>query len=170
MFCAPAPDGRVFITDRSTEEFKILCYFPNGEYLYDISLPYEPIRKSDEQIQIEIDASRQRCIEAGVNPEEYDFEPEEYIVAIRNMQVDGQNRLWVRGGQKDEYVFKVFTLDGEFLYNCYVELPDWQECDQWAIRVNENGFLANPLNPECYTLVYILEETVMEEENVTQDD
>jgi hypothetical protein len=75
------------------------------------------------------------------------------------MMVDGDGRLWVRDGAVDT-LFHVFSGTGQYLFDCPLVMPCWQENGGWSVRINSNGIVASPRDPESYPLLYMLEEVV----------
>ncbi len=149
--------GRVYIANRSTDTFNIICYSPEGDTLYCIDKPYEPVRRSQEEIDNALEGARQNWIDGTGSAEGFNWEPPEYHPSIRSMMVDGIGRLWVRGGGIDA-LYHVFSETGEYLHDCALVMPDWQGVDDWAVHIGPYGIIASTRNPELYPVVYMLEE------------
>ena len=157
MYFTAGTDGRVYISDSSTERYSIRCYEPDGECSHIIDLPYTPVRKSQEQIDSEIERNREFYRQRHGTLEGFSYAPEEHIYPTYLMQAGWNGQLWVRSSLKTDTTFDVFDREGNYLYEVEAVLPAWQSCDGWSIVVSEHGFLASPTNPELYALVYILE-------------
>ncbi len=149
--------GRVYIANRSTDIFNIICYSPEGDTLYCIDQPYEPVRRSQEEIDNEFELARQNWIDAVGTAAGFDWEPPAYQLSIKSMMVDGIGRLWVKGGGIDA-LYHVFSETGEYLHDCALVMPDWQGVDDWAVHIGPYGIIASTRNPESYPVVYMLEE------------
>ncbi|MCD4774448.1 MAG: hypothetical protein K8S15_00175 [Candidatus Aegiribacteria sp.] len=150
-------NGRVYISDRSEETFSIACYSPEGDTLYCIDHDYEPVRRSQEDIDSSLELASQNWIDRTGNDEGFNLEPTEYHPAVHTMMVDGTGRLWVKGGGVDT-LYHIFSDTGEFMYDCMLVMPDWQETSGWAVNIGPYGVVANTSNPERYPVVYMLEE------------
>ncbi len=149
--------GRVYIADRSTDTFSITCYSPEGNTLYCIDKPWEPVRRSQEEIDNSLETVRQNWIDATGSAEGFNWEPSEYHSSIQSMMVDGTGRLWVKGGGVDT-LYQVYSETGEYLHDCALVMPDWQEIDSWAVHIGPYGIVSSTYNPEMYPVVYMLEE------------
>ena len=149
--------GRVYIADRSTDTFNITCYSPEGNTLYCIDKPYEPVRRSQEEIDAAFERVRQNWIDATGSAGGFDWEPPEYYQSILSMMVDGTGRLWVESGGVDTF-YQVFSETGEYLNDCTLLMPDWQEIESWSVNIGPYGIVASTKNPEMYPVVYMLEE------------
>jgi len=163
------PDREILVYNFSAEEWLISRFDREGHLLSVLERHYEPVRKSDEQIAAETEATRQSWIRATGSEAGFDFEPNEYLSSIKTIQVDDQNRLWVERGSWQEVIFDVMTMDGEDLFTCTFDAPQWQEVDRWSVRVNNGDFLATPRNPELYPLVYTLELVSLDAYNEASD-
>lgn len=151
--------GRVYIADSSEDIFNIVCYSPEGDTLYCIDLPYEPVRRSREEIDNLLERARQNWIDGTGSAEGFNWEPPEYHTSIQSMMVDGTGRLWVKGGGVDT-LYKVFSETGEYLHDCTLVMPDWQEAGTWSVHIGPYGIVANTNDPEQYPVVYMLEEVI----------
>jgi hypothetical protein len=79
-----------------------------------------------------------------------------YRNTINEIEVDGENRIWVRRGTVLEPVFDVYDFDGEKLFTATV--PDaGSDADLWDFNIDEQGIIAYSINPELFQQVYILE-------------
>jgi len=163
------PDRDILVYNFSTEDWLISRFDREGNLQDTLERPYEPVRKSDEQIASETEATRQNWIRATGSEAGFNFEPNEYLSSIKTIQVDDQNRLWVERGSWEEVIFDVMTMDGEDLFTCTFDAPQWQKVDRWSVRVNNGDFLATPRNPELYPLVYMLELVPLDTDNEASD-
>ena len=74
------------------------------------------------------------------------------------MFVDGENRLWVEMGIYRGTVFRVYDLEGNFLFNAMVDYPgNWLTLNCWTIEADENGILAMTDLNGYSQKVYLLE-------------
>lgn len=154
-----APDGRVFCAPLSTEDFIVEGYMPDGtSFLHIEDEDYQKVRKTDEEIQDEIDRVNENMAAYGVEGI-VEWEPDQYKTSISSLSIDNKERLWVRMGIYSEIVFRVYNMDGEFLFNAGVDLPgDIDSFEAWQIIIDQHGILAFNTMPEDYARIYILEE------------
>ena len=60
------------------------------------------------------------------------------------------------------YTLHGFSETGEYLHDCTLIMPDWQEAGGWSVYIGSYGIIANTDNPEQYPVVYMLEEVTEE--------
>lgn len=157
MVFTTAPDGSILVANISTEEWRIARFDQTGLLLGSIERDYEPIRKSDEQISDEMELARQRYLNGTGSLVGFNYQPDEYLPSIREIQVDSLNRVWVRRGGYLEAVYDVMTPDGEDLFTATFSPPPWHSCFTWNLKIGTGEYLVRPYNPEDYPLVYRLE-------------
>lgn len=157
MVVGVAPSGEILLVNYSIDTWQIDIYSSNGEFLNTVEREYEPVLKSDEQVQEELEVVKARYVAAYGSEAGFDYEPEPYIQVIKTIQVDDQNRMWVYADNWDETVFEVMTMEGDHLFWCTAISPDWQDFNSWSVRVNRGDNLASPTNPDQYPLLYMLE-------------
>lgn len=157
MVFTTAPDGSILVANRATEEWRIVQFDQSGQLLGSIERDYEPVRKSDEQLSDEMELARQRYLNGMGTLDGFNWQPDEYLPAISEIQVDSQDRVWVKRGGYREIVYDVMTLDGEDLFTATFTPPQWLSCFTWNLKISENGCLARPYQPDRYPLVYRLE-------------
>ncbi len=158
MKFAVSSGGRVFISDQVWESYQITCFSAQGDSLFVFGLPdYQPVAKSDSLLAYR----RERVLEQYINyygtDEGFNYEPEPCWYPVTSLQIDEDNRIWVRGEQYTEKA-DIFDENGNFLYSVEFKAPTWQESDSWGVRVSAWGILADPRNPEMYPVVYMLRE------------
>lgn len=155
--CCALPDGSVISSPMSTEEYIITCYTPEGEIDWEIHRPFERIRRSEEEIEMEREMMRAAMRRNGRDPSYADqFEFHAWADAVTDLKTDGE-RIWARRGGVLVPLFDIYSTEGEFLYSC--NAPDFPYGSSIAFRISPHGILAYLANPEDYSKVYILKET-----------
>ncbi len=156
---AAAPDGKVFCAPFSTDDFSIEGYMPDGtSFLYIEDEDFRKVRKTDEEIQDEIDRVNESMASYGVEGI-IEWEPDPYKTSITSIFIDSKDRLWVRMGIYSEIVFRVYNMEGEFLFTAGVDFPgDIKSFEDWQIIIDQHGILAFDSMPDDYPRIYILEE------------
>ena len=92
----------------------------------------------------------------GANGVVLEFNANPYRNLISDIEVDGENRIWVRRGTVLEPVFDVYNFNGEMLFTATV--PDaGDDAVFWDFTIDEQGIIAYSINPELYQQVYILD-------------
>ncbi|MCD4847135.1 MAG: 6-bladed beta-propeller [Candidatus Aegiribacteria sp.] len=154
-----APDGKVFCAPLSTDDFIIEGYMPDGtSFLHIEDEDFQKIRKTDEEIQDEIDRVNENMSSYGVEGI-IEWEPDLYKTSIVSLHIDSFDRLWVRMGIYSEIVFRVYNMDGELLFTAGVDLPgDMNSFENWQIIVDQHGILAFNSMPDDYPKIYMMEE------------
>ncbi len=156
--CFDQQTGRLYWADRQTESYVVNCIdvASDSEWVF-IQNDCQPLLKSDSIIAYETEKAIQAWIEGtGCSPD-FDFEIDPYYATINGLYVGPEGRLWVRKADLDNPYFKVYDLDGSYLFDCDVILSDWQDCGDWVFRITRNGFLATPNDPAIAPKVYILQ-------------
>lgn len=156
---AASPDGKVFCAPFSTDYFIIEGYMPDGtSFLHIEDEDFRKIRKTDEEIQDEIDRVNENMAAYGVEGI-VEWEPDLYKTSIVSLAIDSFDRLWVRMGIYNEIVFRVYNMDGELLFTAGVDLPgDINSFENWQIIIDQHGILAFNSMPDDYPKIYMLEE------------
>lgn len=153
---AAAPDGRVFVSVPSTEEYLIECFSPDGSPLRSIERPFEPVERSEEDLLMEREMMASIYESRGMPGMIDEWEPERYCTAIADMDVSG-GFLWVRRGTEAFPFYDVYDLDGRPRFTCSApELPYYSLV---AVVPCDSLFLAYEADPEDYPVVHLLEFT-----------
>jgi hypothetical protein len=148
-------NGSVFIAPRSTEEALIIAFDEAGNELRRMEFPYEPVRRTDEELEMERNILRAKAIASDENPE--GLEPDPFKPMIRGLETDGDGNLWVLQGGPSTPTFTVISPEGEFLFTAVVG-SDPPDGSTWRFYIDENGFLAYAEDPACgYQKIYILD-------------
>lgn len=161
--------GRVFISVKSTDSYRVDGYLPDGERFLSIEQPFEPVPKTQEEIDMEIEDFNdflQRMSSSGggrghsalrnLNISEIKHEPIPYRYSIADLAIDGQDRIWVRRGSEIHPCFDVYDLEGELLLEVSVETED-PEADRWEIVITDQGILAYTDDPVDYPRILLFE-------------
>ncbi|MCK5065323.1 MAG: 6-bladed beta-propeller, partial [Candidatus Fermentibacteraceae bacterium] len=156
--CA-TPNGRVFYSRSSIDEFVIHGCEPDGTpFLRIEDESVHRVRKSEQEIQIEIDNfTRFFNRMTGGSSRGDPIEPDPYKRIVLGMFVDGEDRLWVRLGYYEGIVFRVYDMSGEILFHAMLDYNgDPLDLISWSITGDEHGFLAINVSHEYYQRIYML--------------
>ena len=115
-------------------------------------------RKTLQEIHDEIERVNESMAAYGVEGI-VEWEPDLYKTSITSLSIDSIDRLWVRMGIYSEIVFRVYNMEGEFLFAAGVDFPgDIKFFEDLQIIIDQQGILAFDSMPEDYPRIYILEE------------
>ncbi len=150
-----APGGIVFTASLSTEEYEFTTWSPEGEELFTVTdEDFERVRKTQEEIDLEIEITNNLMIQQGMPPEMANWEPDPYRTAIGGFGVDGQERLWVRKGTEEAVYFDVYSVDGlDLLFTAALDIGEI--ATDWIVSIEGDKFIAFDADPELYPRLFI---------------
>ncbi len=152
-------NGRVYLSNMD-KEYRIDCYSQDGDSIFSFSNPYyQPVLKAESIIQSEINTLRQQYVYYRGTDAGFSHNPDPYYISVASLASDGQGRVWARGEINNRSA-DVFSSQGEYLFSVSLDISQWQQTDRWIISVSDYGYLAIPINPEQYPVVYLLNEPV----------
>jgi len=149
-------DGNVFIARCTNEEYLVRGFRADGELFLEIEEEALQVEKTPEEIAEEETylIAYLESIGAGGVLMEYTANP--YRDTISEIELDGENRIWIRRGTSIEPVFDVYDYSGEKLFSATVpEAGDG--ATYWDFNIDEKGIIAYSVNPELFQQVYVLE-------------
>lgn len=147
---AGSSSGMLFLVPDVTE-YRIAVFSFQGELINEIEGSMNRVRKSEEQIQEEIEefeewAQQDQAYMGGYQPSEY-----ETIISIAG--IDANGNLWVqRHESPDSYKFDIWSYSGELTARAY--FPWNPELQELEFHVDECGLLGANVNSEEYPRVY----------------
>lgn len=155
-------DGNVFLAELTSEEYLVQGFRADGELFLEIEQDVDRVEKTPEEIseeEIYVIAYLESMSASGVAME-YNADP--YRNTISEVEVDGEERIWVRRGTVLEPVFDVYDFSGEKLFIASVSEADdalaaGENFAFWDFNIDEQGIIAYSINPELFQQVYILE-------------
>lgn len=145
--------GRLFLAPDVTE-YRIVVFSRDGEIISEIEGLMDRVRKSEEQIQREIDefeewAQQDQAYMGG-------YRPSEYEIIIDIVGVDANGQLWVRKHDSSEaYEFDIWDYSGELISQAH--FPKNPEIPELEFHIDEYGLLGANVNSEQYPRVYCFE-------------
>jgi len=154
--CFDSETGILYWADARIDTYTLSCtdiYTDSTWVLLDQH--WEAIAKPDSIIAAERELYIRSWNEGTGHYPDFAFEVNPYYRAIEEISIGPDNLLWIRKGVSLEPVFDVFSLEGEFQFECSFQISNWQGTDGWNMSISRNGFLATPRNPEYAPKVYI---------------
>jgi hypothetical protein len=152
---AAGHDGLVYLAPYDTEQALVYAYDRDGTERFVLDLGFEPVMRTDEEMEMESNILRSRANIMDMDP--MPMEPDPYKPLIRGLELDGQGNLWVQRGASEVPVFDVFSPDGDPLFSAKVE-GEPADGDTWRFYIDGNGLLAYAEDPaEGFQKIYLLE-------------
>lgn len=150
---AASTSGIVFTSNITPEIYSFTAWASNGEELYTfIDENFQPQRRTQEEIDLEIERHNQLVQGTVLASEEFDVEVNTEEFAIDGMFVDGMDRLWVGKGSSQTPYFDVFDLNGEHLFTAALDAG--LRSQYWNTVIVQDKFICYNLNPEDYPRVF----------------
>jgi hypothetical protein len=152
-----SPEGIVYTTAQSTDEFVFHGWNTDGSELFTVSESYERVAKTPEEISREREYT-ENLLRSGGMPEAMieSMQPDEFKLAITTLGIAPDGNLWVGLGAYSHPVFRVYDSgSGEYLFTAALESPESHR--NLTVTMNSLGFTAlNPMS-ESWPRVYLLE-------------
>lgn len=147
--------GAVFVAPLSTEEYRILCYGPDGELLNTISMDLSPAERSEAEMEAEKLQMESRMRRMGDHGMPMVWEPDPFRIMIGEMGADSLGNLWVRRGTSPRPLFDVFDpVSGSRLYTVSVDTE--LDASGWTFSVGPEGVLAWEADAESCQSIHFL--------------
>lgn len=159
IHCCVAPNGRVFYSQSSIDEFVIHGCEPDGTpFLHIEDENFYRVRKSEQELQTELDNyTRSINIMTGGSPIDIPVELDPYKHAMLGMFTDDEERLWVRLGCYPGIVFRVYDMSGEILFHAMMDYAgNPLDLISWHITGDEHGFLGQDTAHDQIQRIYML--------------
>lgn len=157
-FCTDS-HGRIYTAPTSYDVYSITCYSPEGDTLFHLEEPYTRIAKTPEEIDSEhmpyrydtpgFDADDRRAITSR-------WEPDPYRQAIKDIYVDGMDRIWVMSGRREipSPLFEVYDSAGTHISSVPTDFGP--EANNWKFVFGDSTALAFDTNPNDYSKVIVI--------------
>ena len=147
--------GLVYVAPRSTEEALVMVIDSTGSRLRTLVLPYEPVQRTPEEMEMERNILRAKAIASNENPE--GLEPNPFKPMIRGLEVDDEGNLWILQGGPSAPTFTVVSPEGEYLFTAVVG-GDPPDGSTWRFHLGSQGMLAYAEDPYSgYQKIYLLD-------------
>ncbi len=150
---AASVNGNVFTSGISVDVYSFTSWSRDGEELFTYAdEDFQPERKTQEEINAEIERLNRRMGSLGVSVTrtDWDLNPDKY--AISGLFVDGMDRLWVERGTTQTPLFDVYDLSGVHLFSAALDAG--LRTQSWNTIITQDKFICFDLNPEDYPRVF----------------
>ncbi len=129
-------EGVVFVADVSTEKYILSSYNSQGDILWISELPFQPLEKTEEEINFEEDLVIRRMQQS---PHQVNYVADPYHFAVVSLALGPEERLWVERPGYGNTHFDIFEpATGEYLFSASAE----GEFD--ILKVTPGGIFAVP--------------------------
>ncbi len=147
-------EGEIYLAPYNTNKAEIYAFRRNGEALFNVDLNYEPVCRSNDELEIEQNVLVMRA--AIMDIPAVGLEAELYKPLIRGLEVDSIGNIWVHRGDSNSPRFDVLSPAGELLYKAALDY-DPADGSTWQFCIGDAGMLAYAEDP-ClgFQKVYIL--------------
>jgi len=148
--------GNVFMAELTSEKYLVQGFRADGELFLEIEKDAERVEKTPQEIDDEEVYVIAYLESIGAGGVALEFDPAPYRNTISEIEVDGEERIWVRRGTVRQPVFDVYDFNGEKLFTATV--PDaGDDADLWDFNIDEQGIIAFSINPELFQQIYIFD-------------
>lgn len=139
QYCV-ARNGRVFYSEYSTEEFIVDGLEPSGDpFLHFEDESFTRVRKSESEMQREIDSEKEYFLYISGRNAILDIRPDPFKVAISDMFIDEDDRLWIALGAFDGNIFSVYDMSGNHIMNAMISDSFDMNRNNWVLSPERNG-------------------------------
>ncbi|MCK4671314.1 MAG: 6-bladed beta-propeller [Candidatus Aegiribacteria sp.] len=151
-----SPDGIVYTSVKSTEEYVIHCMDTDGTKLFTVTEPFTRVPRTQEEIQQELE-HMQSLIQGNALESLLDsFEPETYRYSISSMSIGPDGNLWVGQGIYRHPVFRIYDpQNGDYLFTA--ALDSTEKKSQLLVMMNRWGITAMNTMSDQWPRIYILQ-------------
>lgn len=147
-------DGRVYVAGRQ-HAYEIEVFTPDGELDHVISVEYESVERTDEEIKA-IEEERASLSFNGIQADLGEIDP--YLRDIQSLHPRPDGSLWVRSSRamRDRPegtvgAFDVFDAQGKFVRRVAVDVPFERGYDEWRLVGDRLYLLKENLNAPAPT-------------------
>ena len=153
--------GRVYMAPFSETSYSIRRFMPDGTELEPLEREVEAVRKSDEEIALDVEFVEQKLRSLEGGDPNYNVQlndPWPYRLPIEDLDVDAHGNVWAFNGTLDEPVFDIWSPEGELVGRAVLNGMGSRALS-WEFVMDGHGILAYDTNPEICQRVYVLETT-----------
>lgn len=144
--------GNIYIVQRHTPYYSIVCLDPSGVPFDTLSLDVSVVEKTVEEIALEKQHIEEYLTGMGTsNVMEWIYQPDSFREPIAGIWLGWNENLWVLRGTEDTQVFDVWNIpSGELLFTAVLDL-----------QVPKTEFLTFYINPWCKDFLAVHEDEGM---------
>ena len=143
--------GNIYLANTAFDKFHLLSYDANCALRWEIEQSVDPMEKTPHELANEQELVRSLAQRFGGSIN-HEFSPPAYREVIQDIDVDSNDRIWVRNGLQNRPVFDVYTASGELLGTVLVRIPEEQGSTDWEFEI-DHSISCFSINPEDYPRV-----------------
>lgn len=147
FFAVNVDEKTVFFADGTAEELRVEVVSLDNRPLNTIVSEVSPLKKTQEDIEIETDRLRRAWIRGTGGEAGFDYEPNEYHNTIQGLFCSPNGDLWVRRGTLFNLEFDIYDANLELIDQISYTAPSTQEFDGWLVTLSVGSIAVAPLNP-----------------------
>ncbi|MCD4775290.1 MAG: 6-bladed beta-propeller [Candidatus Aegiribacteria sp.] len=150
---AASVNGNVFTSQISPDVYSFTSWSRDGEELFTyIDEDFQPERRTQEDINAEIEQIDRRMSSQGLSASAIGWNPNPDEFAISGLFVDSMDRLWVSKGTTQTPYFDVYDLSGSHLFSAALDAG--LRSQSWNTIIIHDRFICFDRNPEDYPKVF----------------
>ena len=143
----------VLFSLRESEDYTIHGWHPDGTEAFTISIPLEPVAKSDQEIAEEKAYIEGFFAQMGGN-DMGGFDPEPYRDMVISVNIGPDGNIWVQRGTIEQPFFDIFDMEGTLIGHKVFPEAGWT----WQFALSPMGILAWEDDPELgYQQLFIVQ-------------
>ncbi|MEA3265660.1 MAG: hypothetical protein U9P42_01775 [Candidatus Fermentibacteria bacterium] len=145
-------NGNLYLVQRHTPEYRILCYTSEGIAFDTLSLDLPVVEKTEYEISLEKQYIEEYLTGMGTsNVMQWIYEPDSFREPIAGIWLGWEGNLWVLRGTTVNPVFDVWGIpEGEYLYQA-----------ELSVEIPPTEFLTFYINPYCKGFLAVHEDEAM---------
>lgn len=157
VFFATDHNDNVILAPYSTEDYVITALSPDGEQIWQIIEEFDRVKKSDAEIEEELEMIRSQLVANGAPASMAEhFMPEDYKIFIEDLAVDNKNRVWVQSGRYNSVVYRVYDCTtGDFLFTAALRTDDVHE--KIIPAINGYGITGLIKDSDTWSRLYLIQ-------------
>jgi hypothetical protein len=128
---------------KESEDYTVHAWYPDGSDAFTITLPLEPVPKTEDEIAEEKAYMEGFLNQMGAN-EMGEFVPEPFRDMIVKVDIGPDNNIWVQRGTQEQPFFDIFDMEGNLIGHKVFQETGWS----WQFSLSPNGILAWEDDPE----------------------
>lgn len=138
---------------RESEDYTVHAWYPDGTDAFTITMPLEPVPKTEEEIAEEKTYMEGYLSQMGAQGMS-EFTPEPYHDMVYSVNIGPDGNIWIQRGTLEQPFFDIFDLEGTLIGHKVLPEAGWT----WNFSMSEFGILAWEDDPELgYQQLFIIE-------------
>ena len=138
---------------RESEDYTVHAWYPDGTDAFTITMPLEPVPKTEEEIAEEKAYMEGFFSQMGAQGMG-EFVPEPYRDMVYSVNIGPDGNIWIQRGTLEQPFFDIFDLEGALIGHKVLPEAGWT----WHFSMSEFGILGWEDDPELgFQQLFIIE-------------